>query len=57
MRVALAAGCGAEASGGWATFIPQDLINGRAILIGQCRRIGCGVTILLGILEKGRKEI
>lgn len=34
VRVALTAGGGAEAPGGWATLVPKDLVNGGAVLIG-----------------------
>lgn len=34
MWVALAAGGGAEATGGWATLISEDLIDGGTVLVG-----------------------
>lgn len=49
MWVALAAGGGAKAPGGRATLVPEDLIDGRAVLVGQGRRIGRRITILLGV--------
>lgn len=57
MRVAFAAGGGAEAPGGWATLIPQDLIDGGAVLVGQGRRIGRCIAILLGVWERGNREM
>lgn len=56
MRVALAAGSGAEAPGGWATLIPQDLIDGGAVFIGQSCCIGRRITILLRVCERGNGE-
>ena len=53
MWVALATGGGAEAPGGRATLVPEDLIDGRAVLIGQGRRIGRCITILLGVWGVG----
>lgn len=49
MRVALAAGGGAEAPRGRAAVVPQDLVDGGAVLIGQ-GRVGRRVAVLLGIL-------
>lgn len=52
VRVALAAGGRAEAPRGRAALFSQHLVDGGAVLVGQ-RRVGCGITILLGIWEKG----
>lgn len=52
MWVALTAGGGAKAPGGRATLVPEDLVYSWAVLIGQGRRIGCCVSILLGIWER-----
>lgn len=53
VRIAFPAGCGAEASCSRATFVPEDLIDGGAVLIGQGRSVGCRVTVLLGVCKTG----
>lgn len=52
MRVALTAGGGAEAPRGRATLVPQHLVDGGAVLVGQSCCIGCCIAILLGVWEK-----
>lgn len=49
VRVAFPAGGGAEAPGGGAAFVPQDLVDGGAVLIGQGRSVGRRVAIFLGV--------
>lgn len=49
VRVAFPAGGGAEAPGGGAAFVPQDLVDGGAVLIGQGRSVGCCVAVFLGV--------
>ena len=53
VRVALPAGGGAQAPSGRAAFIPQDLVDGGAVLVGQGCRVGCRVAVFLGVWERG----
>lgn len=55
MRIAFPAGGGAQPPGGGAAFIPKDLVDGGAVLIGQGRRVGCRVAVFLGVWERGRE--
>lgn len=50
--VALAASGGAEPPRGRAALVPEDLVDGGAVLVGQ-RCVSCRLAILLGIWEKG----
>lgn len=56
MGVALTAGIGAKAPSSWATIIPEDLVDGGTVLIGQGGCVGCSVTILLGVWRRRNRK-
>lgn len=49
--VALAAGGRAEAPGGRAALVAEDLVDGGTVLVGQSSRAGGRVAVLLGVWE------
>lgn len=56
MRVALAAGGGAEAPGGRAALVPEDLVDGGTVFVGQGRSAGCCIAVLLGVWKGGGED-
>lgn len=49
VRVALTAGVGAQAPGGRAALVSQDLVDGGAVFVGQSCCACCCIPVLLGV--------